>query len=496
MNDLYCKTKKYESALTLVYKILFLIVGFLLTSSLTFGKPIISYIQWPTIALGALLIVYRLLFFNKYINTRGIWFLVVFAVGYLASSVYTIRYGYYENIRFFMYLVLQFGVLYAFDANSDFSVSKKHFEVCGAVHIFLAAVLSIISFAFMISGYSKIIYPEFGAEGPVYYYGFVHGRLFGAYWDANIAATIAALSIVLSIYFFVRTKKILLRTLLSLNIILQILYIAFSDSRTGKISLFAGLVIAVALLISKIKLFKNLAVKIIAVVTITAVCSASAFVVPKLTKQIYNSVVMSINEAKQDPAPEAPAPQPAPETPAQPEAPAKPETPAKPQTPPENVIDRGYDLSEDISNRRFDIWKSAVEIFKTSPVLGVSRANILPYVDSNLPDSYLVTNDHMRFESMHNVFFEILASQGLVGIISFMLFALWVVIGIIKNAKALWQSKEFNVFSIIIGICALVCASSMVIAEIVYVTSPISTMFWIGLGTLNHGVSKLKKPER
>ncbi len=35
----------------------------------------------------------------------------------------------------------------------------------------------------MFSGYTKIFYPEAGAEGPIYYIGFMYGRLFGAYWD-------------------------------------------------------------------------------------------------------------------------------------------------------------------------------------------------------------------------------------------------------------------------------------------------------------------------
>ena len=156
----------------------------------------------------------------------------------------------------------------------------------------------------------------------------------------------------------------------------------------------------------------------------------------------------------------------------------------------EHLLERGYDLSTDPSNRRFDIWKGAVEIFKTSPILGVSRANILPYVDENLPDSYLVNNSYMRIKSMHNMFFEILASQGILGVLAFVAFVVSMLVGIFKNWRFLWASQDFALFAVIIGIVGAMCASSLVITEIVYVSSPMSTIFWLGLGYLNHAISK------
>lgn len=483
MNEFYLKTKKYENTAVLVFKLLFLTVGFLQASSLTFGKPIISLVQWPTVALGCLIILYRVIFFKNYVSTRGIWLLVIFAAGYIASSVYTIEYGYYENFRTFMFMVMQFGVLYAFDSKSDQTQNKNHLIACGWLHISGTALLSFTSFCFMVAGYTETFAPAAGAEGPVYYHGFMHGRLFGAYWDPNIAATMAALSVLISLFFIKKYKKLPVRILLIINTFLQIMYITFSDSRTGKITLFAGIFVFALLMSAKKRMFKNIALQAAAVIAITAVSSSMAFVIPKVTKELYNKAAVAVAEKKSE--------QSEPQT----TVPDDQVQPTPSDTEPEtntNTLDRGYDMSEDISNRRFDIWKSAVEIFKTSPILGVSRNNILAYVDDKLPDSYLVTNDHMRFDSMHNMFFEILASQGLVGIISFVLFAAWVIMGIIKNAKKLWQSDNFDLFVIILCIAATACASTLVMAEIVYVTSPISTLFWMAIGTLNHYISKEK----
>lgn len=70
----------------------------------------------------------------------------------------------------------------------------------------------------------------------------------------------------------------------------------------------------------------------------------------------------------------------------------------------------------DISNRRIDIWKSAIEIFKEKPVFGVGHNTVLAYVEAEQEDSYLINNDHMHFSSMHNAFFDILVAQGAVGL--------------------------------------------------------------------------------
>ncbi len=43
-----------------------------------------------------------------------------------------------------------------------------------------------------------------------------------------------------------------------------------------------------------------------------------------------------------------------------------------PDKPNSLVIERGGELETDPSNRRFDIWESAVDIFKSSPIYGAS----------------------------------------------------------------------------------------------------------------------------
>ncbi len=455
----YRKSQSILQGLELLFKCLFLIIGFLQACSLTFGNIIISVFQWPMIFLGAVLLLYRLIYFPKYLKTRGIILLILFAISYFISMLVNYQYGgLHENTRYLMFMVFQFGLLYAFDVERDPEINRKQMLFVSKLYLCGAAVLSLASFCFMAIGYSKQFVPS---EGPVYYIGFNYGRLFGAYWDPNIAATIACLAVFLSIYFFITEKQLFHRIVYVLSVLLQISYITFSDSRTGKLCLIVGSFFFFLFLFVKHRFFLGKIKQIACVVVLLFVISSLAYFVPKAIKQGYNYVQNKIVTMSSD----------------------SDECVEKKK---EEQIGREQDISSDPSNRRFDIWKSAVELFEASPIVGVSRANTLRFAEVNLPDTYIINNDHMKFDSLHNLFFEILASQGILGIIFFVLFAVWALWGIIKNARYLWESPHYKLFALIICIMATVCASTLVMAEIVYVTSPISLMFWLGLGCLNH----------
>ena len=475
MENLCRKIRRLDNFGVTLFALLFMTVGFFQASSLTFGRPIISWVQWPTVGLGCLLVLGRLLNLKSYIRSRGIILLVLFALGYVASSIWTIRYGWYENVRFLVFMVFMFGLLYATNTEEDVQTSRKRLSICAVYYLLGVTLLSLLSFIFMFAGYRKVFYPAVGEEGPIYYIGFWIGRLFGAYWDPNIAATMAALAVLLSLYFFFRTKKVWVHVLCVLSMVLQVFYITFSGSRTGRLCLLVGVLLFTVMMAVKHRFSAKRWLQNTAVVATVVATLACTYYAPTVIQVGSNKVVHlmqqnSINKVDQD----------------------KDEKDELSKLP-EDIFERGYDTSEDISNRRFDIWGAAVDIFRTSPVLGVSRANILPYVDDNLPDSYLVTNDHMRFESMHNMFFEILASQGALGILFFVSFAIWAIVGILRQWKALWNSEHFLLFVLILAVAAATCTSTLVMAEIVYVTSPIAILFWLSLGCLNHIIVSTKE---
>lgn len=463
METLYRKTEKPVLVLELIFKLLFITYGFLQASSITFGNKIISVVLWPTIALGGLLILYRFLFFKKYKDSTGIYILIFFAVSYAISSIFMRQYGVSENFRYLVFLTLQFGMLYAYKNGDCVDKVKKHFQICMQYVCLVTAVLALTSFVLMFSGYNKAFVSLDNPEAPPYYIGFANGRLYGAYWDPNIGALTAVVVILLSVYFIIKHKHWVLKTLHALNLTLQVCYVAFSDSRTGRVALLTSVFcLSVFLLLKKVNI-KKLALKVVCIIAASLVIAVAAYELPAGIQSGYNLTVQSM--MKDD---------------------GNVDSPDKPNS---LVIERGGELETDPSNRRFDIWESAVDIFKSSPIYGASRGNLLKYVEAELPTSYLITNDYIHFSSMHNVFFEILASQGILGIVPFLAFALLIVIHLFRNRKLLFESEEFSAFAAILACMVAVCTASMFIIEIVYVVSPASSVFWIGLGYMNKFIS-------
>ena len=459
--------------LELVLKLGMLTVGFLQASSLTFGRPIISVVLWPTLFLGGMLMLYRLWRWKQYAFSANLWLLALFCVSYVLSSLANIQYGWYANLRTWIWMVFLMFLLYGYRREEG----RNQYRIVAYFYILGGAVLTLASFYFLLAGYEQTFFVE---SGPVYYIGFKWGRLYGAYWDPNIGALLCCVSVLLSLGLMGKGRPVWLRLLLWVNIVLEILYIAFSDSRAGHLCLCVGMSVYVLLYLWPRRK------KWLAVLGAIVMAAAMWFAVEGI-QQAYNQMMIRENithdqeipdvfeESGKDAIWEEGPPQ---ET-------VPPPVEALP--PEEELIGREEDYNQDISNRRFDIWKSALEIFKEKPVLGIGHENVLAYVEQNMPDSYLITNDHMKFSSMHSIFFDILVGQGAVGVILFVVTGILFAVRIIRRWPTI-RSKEArdgsSMYIAMFTILVILVTAGCVMTEIIYVSSPMSTMFWISLSQL------------
>lgn len=485
MEKLYIKTTKPVEILEIIFTVMFLAVGFLHCSCLTFGKPIISMVQWPTIFLGGLLLLYRVFFFKKYVKVKSIFLLVGFVASYVLSMLINFKYGFYENFRGLIFLVFEIGLLYAFDTEKNADKIIKKFNVVSLIYLFGVCLLSVISIVFMVQGVSEILPQE---VGPTIVIGFAWGRLFGAYWDPNIAAAMNAIAVAISIYFITKYKNILFRLLMVVGIIINVLYIAFSDSRTGIVTLCISSVVFFAFyLFNKgFKGLKNKALRITACLVALVIVAGVSLKISGVIKDSYNAYTTAkYNQMLEEYAEKEQVDVEADSS----------ETVEQPQEEPQQLPSissdgREEDISSDISNRRFDIWKSAVELFKTTPIFGTSHFNIVPYAQEVMPDAYILTNDHMVFDTMHNFLVDVLVSQGVLGIVTIVSAALWMVIFVFKKFKCFNNGKNsvlnFAAFSVVVT----VVASSLFMTEIVYVITPLTLMFWLAAGVLMNNLQK------
>ena len=156
----------------------------------------------------------------------------------------------------------------------------------------------------------------------------------------------------------------------------------------------------------------------------------------------------------------------------------------------DNIIGRTEsDINGDVSNRRFDIWQSGLEIFKTSPLFGITFRNYVPYAEKNLPDTYIVNNDFGKFPSMHNSFVDVLVSQGVLGFFLLLCFIASVLVVFFRYFfKSRGVEYRYNTYLLLCFLPILV--SMMFYSETFYMNTGGAFLFWSFLGFLMHSLNR------
>ncbi len=456
------------------FKIIYLILTLLSFNSFTAHTTYLTMLAYFVTFLGAIVLVYRIIFFKRFIKTPNLLFLGLFMVSFIVSALVNYQYGIMENVQGFIWMALQFCILYACDNTKEPGFYKREFHI-----------LSIILLVYLTIGMCISLYYLITAQGGYMdrqeevLYGFLWGRLWGMFTEPNNAAMTMCVGIMLSFYFFKVCSKVWIKIGCWVLIGLYASYIMLSDSRTGLMCLvIESFVMAYLLAINPNKRnWKKFSTQAIAI-GIAVLVGAGSFFGISFAKKGYNAVqtafLTSQNQTIGNDS-------------------DKSGSASRPR--PDLTIGREQDLVNDFSNRRFDLWKSGIELFQTSPVFGVGFRNIVPAAKDKAPDTYAVNNDQTDYESFHNMFVDILASQGIVGaviIAPFIILTLvWLVCVIIKKLN-----KDYvyvvTLFSTIISIGA----SGFVSPDIFYVNTQNAFLFWTFLGYAMHIAYKKREEQK
>lgn len=443
-----------------VFKIIYLLHTLLCFNSLFVNRPILVISSYILTFIGFIYLIFRIFHYSKYMRTKGIVFLILFVLSFVISALLNINYGITENIKGAVWMVFQFFLIYAYDITESREKTKTELKIFS--HIFLAytSLMALIGFILLFSNYNYYgIY-----KGKTIIIGFIWNRLWGLYSDPNYGAVFGVISFALCIYYLIHSKKRMKKSLYIIMALFQVAYISFSDSRTALVAFMITFgIISFLFLIRWQK--KYLRKKVINVFT-ALFLSLIAFIAPYFfTRTIAvagSNVLQSIHGNNYS------------------EIPIDEDLPFNENL---NIGRNDSDINNDISNRRFAIWNSAIEIFLTKPLVGVSFRNIVNYAENVLPKTYIVNNDFTSFASMHNVFIDILVSQGIIGILFFMLFVVVIVFTILKNLFKKDDKQYFDCL-FLISILLPIAISAMFYSEILYINTATSVFFWFALGCL------------
>lgn len=406
----------------------------------------ISYISYAVIGLGIIVGIIRLLHIKDYLNA-GIFLLISFICSYILGSVVTFEYGYMDNVKAAIWMSVQYFLIFAFDKKEDSSFEKS---VLFKVFLVYTGICATISMWMMVTHWYR-----YDLYDGMYWIigGFADNRLFGCYVDPNYGAIFAIVSIAISIFYLFDWKniKIIWKVLLIVNVILEFLYLCYSDSRTGMVAVAASAFILVFLLLLKKKgILKTVSLALVAAITIVllvlGVQKGTSFAKVKIAEISATKAGATQEEIEL-----------------------------------EKYLARVGRAEEqigegsDISNNRIAIWGNAIEMFKQHPVTGISYRNIREYAVENIPDTYV------GFESMHNAFFDVLVSQGIIGLAILILFIAWVIYGLFRKYKSLSDYKEF---AFLMAIIAAIFVSMLTYSEVFYINTGGAFLFWYILGYL------------
>lgn len=459
--------KRVLSFLEYSFKISYLILAMSTFNSFIFGKPIMSILVMVTFVLGCILLVERIIHWKEYIGMPYLFLLIVFCVSFFISMVLNREFGFIENAKWLVWTSFQMFLLYVKKGNEEVEEYRKEFKVISQIIIWYSFFAAVVSIVLMLVRHSKILILE--ANGQRIIQGFIWGRLWGVYTDPNYGAVVGVISIILSLYFMKKQNK-KAYIMYIINIVMQFFYIVFSDSRTGKVTLIVSIGFYLyTLLLKKGNSLKNIQ-KIIRNLVMTVCVCAFMVVGMKVVRISYNNVISPViskvffeenNISEEDQVEK-------------------------------EKIGREEDIKADPSNRRFSIWGSGIEVLQTSPLFGTGYVTFVPYTEKNLPNTYVIKNDHGVFASMHNGFLNVLVYQGLVGFVIFIVFTISVVIKIFRRIWKM-EGEQYRFGIVMLSCVAAIACSMMFLLEGIYTNSIGSIVLWCNLGWLIRLVEKKKR---
>ena len=439
--------------------VLFTLYAILTSCGFTFGTVAISMVMWPSFLLGGCLIGYRVFHYKNYIATPLFALTIAMLFSIALTTVLNYHYSLKTNVVFCLYWALYFLVLYTTDRDTTVEKIKKDFYFVAWVFAVMVSLLVLASFAVFLVGYSREIRVE---DDFTYYIGFAIGRLWGVFVNLNRGAVSAAIAAFLLLYFCKRKKTLRFRIPAGIMIFFNLLFIALSDSRSGAICFALLLGALTVLVLSRRFQGQGIAKRLLALL-LAAVVMVSGYLLPRGMKVLYNQtakaiykIELSINRKS-----------------------GKHKKIKKPES-----VERGYDLSDDISNRRFDVWASGIEIYFDSPkniTIGTSFGGMVGYAEEHLPETYILSNDFDTIGTMDNDFFNLLVAQGTLGIVLMMALAIGISVLFIQHVKQVKKEDTPELFVMLSVLLALV-GSSMFTSLIFYYFSQNSVLFWAFLG--------------
>ena len=134
--------------------------------------------------------------------------------------------------------------------------------------------------------------------------------------------------------------------------------------------------------------------------------------------------------------------------------------------------------SADVSNCRFKIWKSALELFKSSPIFGTSPRNMRTYAKAEFPNGFIA----QRSYAVHNAYLDVLTSTGIIGALALAIFFIKYLACIFRFLFLNLKSENYYIILLNFSVVTAVAISAFFLSEIFFVNTIGVLVFWLNIG--------------
>ncbi len=430
-------------------------------------EPISSYL-YTAFSFVAVIIMFLELWIYKEELKRIEYIFPFFFI--LVGSISTIVNYHYEllsNIKALALMTAHFVFFYMLNTHWENDKSKE--LVAQLMQGFLATwfVSSTVSVAEFVVGYSNVLDSTHG-ELSGRRLGFYEQRLFGAFGDPNYASVLSVVAICFCAIFLTRKgKKTLLKTYYIINIIVQWIYIVLSGSRTALLSICVSVGTVVLIFLWNYLRKKGWACiqYILIPILISIFCVGVTCGIYSLTKDVVSYVPGFYSETR-DSHSEASGSE-------------NNQEPTK-ELQKVDLTRDDVESSDNISNNRFAIWKDAITIWKTTPVIGATSRGYLEYAKDKIGDLYIVERSY----AIHNGYLSTLLFSGILGtavMVVWLGFLLYRIIKYLVYKSSFRDSEYMEVVLLFAGILSM-GAATMLLSMVFYETMISGAIFWMMCG--------------
>lgn len=430
---------------------------------------------------GLLIALHEFLIKKNFFNMKYRWLLIAILLSFFITIILNRNHLFLPSVYNFGYLIISLVVFFPADIKQTQEQKKEEMYTFNMIFVgvvFIAAVVSLVQFLFLISYHVPT-----GTPGLLARQGFMEHRLFGIYTSPNVGAIFGYCSIVLSVINLLLKKSTMkMKIFFFFNFAIQLFYLILSSSRGGQVVTISFLVLF--LLLYAIPKFRNSFSEIANIRNRWMIFTILLLLLFLLfgntpTKNVLGTIPIMfenktefLNEDKEVAGGG-------------------------------KIVIEHSDENAELSAGRFTIWQAGFKALEQSPVFGFGETDFYGNSDGSVLDkvnlSTLDKNELKRAHgNMHNGYVQVLVISGIVGFVFIYAFYAFNLLSLIKRFVSTKNNSPSNSDYLLLGII-LVFMITIFIDEMVEVhllfnkRDVISMIFWYYLGYLSNLYLKKEK---